>query len=221
MKFSYYGHAAFALTEGGTTILFDPYFTDNPWQKAQAKDIHCQYIFVSHAHGDHYGETEAIAKANDALVISSAEVAAKAASAGCRAHALHIGGGAAFPFGHVRLTPALHGAGIPGCLACGCLIQFANKVIYYAGDTGLYLDMKLHSRFAPVDCAILPIGDNFTMGMDDAALAASWIQPKFVIPVHYGTWPIIDKDPQQFKDLTEKKYHIPVQVVKPGTAFEF
>lgn len=220
MKFTYYGHAAFSLSEGDYTLLIDPFFTGNTWNVSAPSKIQCSYIFISHGHGDHYGDVEEIAKANDALVIATAEVAAKAAEAGCRTHAMHIGGKADFPFGDLRLTPAFHGAGVPGGHAAGCLIHMGGKRIYYAGDTSLYSDMKLHSRFGPIDCAILPIGDNFTMGMEDAALAASWIQPKVVIPVHYRTWPIIDQDPQQFKEMTEKNYAVAVQVVDPGTTWE-
>lgn len=221
MKFTYYGHSAFSLTAKGITVLCDPFITDNPWTTAQPSDIKCQYIFISHAHADHYGDAEAIAKANDATIISTAEVANKAAAAGCKAHAMHIGGRANFPFGYIRLTPALHGSGVAGGLAAGCILHMEGKLIYFAGDTGLYSDMKLHSRFSPIDCAILPIGDNFTMGIEDAAIAASWIKPGFVIPVHYGTWPIVDKDPQEYKKLLEKNFGIDVQVVQPGTEYEF
>lgn len=221
MKFTYYGHSAFTLSDDVTTILFDPFITDNPWTQVCPTDIACQYIIVTHCHGDHYGDTEAIAKANDATVISTAEVAGKAGEAGCKAHAMHVGGSADFPFGRVRLTPAFHGSGIAGGLACGVIVEFGGKRIYYAGDTGLFSDMKILDRFGQIDCAILPIGDNFTMGMDDAALAALWVQPRFVIPVHYKIWPIIEADPQEYKKLTETKYNIPVQVVDPGTTYEF
>ena len=221
MKFTYYGHSAFTLSDDVTTILFDPFITDNPWTQVCPTDIACQYIIVTHCHGDHYGDTEAIAKANDATVISTAEVAGKAGEAGCKAHAMHVGGSADFPFGKVRLTPAFHGSGIAGGLACGVIVEFGGKRIYYAGDTGLFSDMKILDRFGQIDCAILPIGDNFTMGMDDAALAALWVQPRFVIHVHYKTWPIIEADPQEYKKLTETKYNIPVQVVDPGTTYEF
>ncbi|MCI1821882.1 MAG: metal-dependent hydrolase [Megasphaera sp.] len=221
MKFTYYGHSAFLLTEKNTAILFDPFITDNPWTSINPASICCQYIFISHAHSDHYGDAEIIAKTNNATIISTAEVAAKAANAGCKTHAMHIGGKAFFPFGYIRLTPALHGSGIAGGLACGCIIQINNKLIYFAGDTGLYADMKLHSRFSPIDYAILPIGDNFTMGIEDAAIAASWIQPGLVIPIHYKTWPIIDKDPMEYKKLVEEHFHIPVQVIAPGTTYEF
>ena len=221
MKCMYYGHSAFSLSAENTTILFDPFITDNPWTTVSPSSITCQYIFISHAHGDHYGDTEEIAKANDALIISTAEVAGKARMAGCNAHAMHIGGKADFPFGSIRLTPALHGSGIAGGMACGCLLEFAGKRIYYAGDTGLYSDMKLHSRFGPIDVAFLPIGDNFTMGMEDAALAASWIQPKMVIPIHYGTWPVVNADPAFYKKMTEETYSVPVHIVPPGTEYEF
>ena len=221
MKYTYYGHSAFSLSGETATIVFDPFITDNPWTKVCPADIDCQYVVLSHAHGDHYGDAEAIAKKNDALVISTAEVAGKAAAAGCRAHALHVGGSAAMPFGTIRLTPAFHGSGVEGGMACGIIVEMDGKRVYFAGDTGLFSDMKILGRFGKIDCAILPIGDNFTMGMSDAALAASWIDPKFVIPVHYKTWPVIDADPQEYKQLTESKYHIPVQVVEPGTTYEF
>lgn len=221
MKFTYYGHSAFSLSDGTSTILFDPFITDNPWTKVAPADIACQYIVLTHAHGDHYGDTEEIAKACDALVVSTAEVAGKAAAAGCRAHSMHIGGSVSFPFGKIRLTPAFHGSGVDGGMACGVIIELDGKRVYFAGDTGVFSDMKILSRFGKIDCAILPIGDNFTMGIEDAALAASWIQPRFVIPVHYKTWPVIDADPQEYKQLTESKYHVPVQIVDPGTTYEF
>ena len=221
MNFTYYGHAAFSLSDGTTTILFDPFITDNPWTNVCPTAIGCQYIAITHAHHDHYGDAEAIAKANDATIISTAEVAGKAAAAGCKAHAMHVGGSAKFPFGTIRLTPAFHGSGIAGGLACGIIVEMAGKRVYFAGDTGLYSDMKILNRFGPIDCAILPIGDNFTMGIEDAALAASWIQPQFVIPIHYKTWPVIDADPQAYKKLTESQYHVNVKIVEPGTSYDF
>lgn len=220
MNLFYYGHAAFSLSGSTTTILFDPFISDNPWTTVCPSDIRCQYIAITHAHGDHYGDAEEIAKANNATIISTAEIAGKASAAGCKAHAMHVGGSADFPFGKIRLVPAFHGSGIAGGLACGFLLEMDGKRVYFAGDTGLYGDMKLLSRFGAIDCAILPIGDNFTMGIEDAALAASWIQPGFVIPVHYQTWPVIDKSPEDYKKQTEEKYHIPVHIVPPGTSCE-
>ena len=220
VRLTYFGHAAFQLEHEGTVLLFDPFFTGNTWEKAKPEDITCQYIFISHAHGDHYGDAEAIAKANDALIISTAEVAHKAEEGGCKAHALHLGGKYDFPFGYVRLVPAFHGSGVPGGHAAGCIVNFYGTVIYFAGDTSFYSDMKLHNRFEPIDYALVPIGDNCTMGIDDAALAASYIQAKTTIPIHYGTWPVIDKDPEDFKQLAEEKYQVSVRIIAPGTNAE-
>lgn len=216
VKLTYFGHATFQLEKDGTVLLFDPFFTGNTWEKAKPEDIQCQYIFISHGHGDHYGDADQIAKANDALVISTAEVAHKAEEAGCRAHAMHLGGKHDFPFGYIRLVPAFHGAGIPGGHAAGCIVNFFGTVLYFAGDTALYSDMKLHQRFEPIDYALLPIGDNYTMGMEDAALAASFVDAKTTIPIHYSTWPVIDANPEEFKTLVETKYKKNVQVVLPG-----
>ena len=159
-KLTYFGHACFMLTNGDVSMIFDPFLTGNTWDIAKKEDIKCQYIFVSHGHDDHYGDTEFIAKANDALVISTAEVAGKAAAAGCRTHAMHLGGKYDFEFGSVRIVPAFHGAGVPGGHAAGCIVNFFGDIVYFAGDTALFSDMKLLNRFGDIDYALLPIGDN-------------------------------------------------------------
>ena len=153
---TYFGHAAFMLTHDDQSIVFDPFFTGNTWDKAKAEDIKAQYIFVSHGHDDHYGDTETIAKANDALVISTAEICQKAAQGGCKTYPLHLGGKVDLPFGSIRLVPAFHGAGVPGGHAAGCLVDFYGTRLYFAGDTCLYSDMKLHNRFGDLDYALLP-----------------------------------------------------------------
>lgn len=216
-KLTYFGHSTFLLSHGDTTIVFDPFFTGNTWEKAKAEDIKCQYIIISHAHGDHYGDADLIAKNNDALVISTAEVAHKAQEGGARAHAMHLGGKFDFDFGSVRLTPAYHGSGIAGGHAAGVIVKFFGKTVYYAGDTALFNDMKLLNRFGDIDYALLPIGDNFTMGVEDALLAASWIQAKTTIPIHYKTWPVIDKDPHEYVTRLTKEYGQRGLVVDPGT----
>lgn len=217
---TYFGHAAFMLTHDDQSIVFDPFFTGNTWDKAKAEDIKAQYIFVSHGHDDHYGDTEAIAKANDALVISTAEICQKAAQGGCKTHPLHLGGKVDLPFGSIRLVPAFHGAGVPGGHAAGCLVDFYGTHLYFAGDTCLYSDMKLHNRFGNLDYALLPIGDTYTMGIDDAALAASWVDATVTIPIHYKTWPVIDKEPGRFTALLEAKYKKSGLIVEPGTSIE-
>lgn len=217
IKLHYYGHSAFLLSHNDEPILlFDPFFTGNTWEKAKQEEINCKFILVSHAHGDHLGDTLAIAKRTGAQVISTAEIANMCAAEGLNTHPMHLGGKTTFPFGWVRVTPAFHGSGISGGHACGFIVNFYGKVVYFAGDTSIFGDMELLGKIEQIDWALLPIGSNFTMGPDDAALAASMLKPKHVIPIHYKTWPIIDQDPEAFKLLTETTYKIPVSIVPPG-----
>ncbi|MDU7910906.1 MAG: MBL fold metallo-hydrolase [Veillonella parvula] len=202
-KLTYFGHACFMLTRGDVSMIFDPFLTGNTWDIAKREDIKCQYIFVSHGHDDHYGDTDFIAKANDALVISTAEVAGKAAAAGCRTHAMHLGGKFDFEFGSVRMVPAFHGSGIPGGHAAGCIVDF-----------------YLLNRFGEIDYALLPIGDNYTMGVEDAALAASYVKARISIPIHYKTWPVIDREPGVFTSLVEGKYNQTALIIDPGSSIE-
>lgn len=217
VKLTYYGHATFMLSNGETSIVFDPFFNGNTWEKAKPEDIKCQYIFISHGHGDHYGDADLIGKANDALVISTAEVAHKAEEAGLKAHAMHLGGKHDFEFGSIRLTPAFHGAGIPGGHAAGVIVNFYGKTLYFAGDTAFFSDMQYLNRFGKLDYALLPIGDNFTMGPEDALLAASLIKADVTIPIHYKTWPVIDQDPDAFVAELEAKHQQKGLVVEPGS----
>ncbi|MBE6080012.1 MAG: metal-dependent hydrolase [Veillonella sp.] len=217
VKLTYYGHSTFMLSNGKTSIVFDPFFNGNTWEKAKPEDIKCQYIFISHGHGDHYGDADLIGKANDALVISTAEVAHKAEEAGLRAHAMHLGGKHDFEFGSIRLTPAFHGAGIPGGHAAGVIVTFYGKTLYFAGDTAFFSDMQYLNRFGQLDYALLPIGDNFTMGPEDALLAASLIKADVTIPIHYKTWPVIDEDPDAFVAELKAKHNQKGLVVEPGS----
>ncbi|WP_127058336.1 metal-dependent hydrolase [Veillonella ratti] len=217
VKLTYYGHSTFMLSNGETSIVFDPFFNGNTWEKAKPEDIKCQYIFISHGHGDHYGDADLIGKANDALVISTAEVAHKAEEAGLKAHAMHLGGKHDFEFGSIRLTPAFHGAGIPGGHAAGVIVTFYGKTLYFAGDTAFFSDMQYLNRFGQLDYALLPIGDNFTMGPEDALLAASLIKADVTIPIHYKTWPVIDEDPDAFVAELKAKHNQKGLVVEPGS----
>lgn len=216
LQLHYIHHAAFTLTDGKTTLLFDPYLDGNP-EGLTAKDIKANVILVSHYHGDHLGSAYEIAKNNDALVISTAEIANDAASHGLKSQAMHPGGTREFPFGKVRITPAFHGSGIAGGHACGFVVHLGGKVVYFAGDTCVFSDMALLSKLEPIDIALLPIGDNFTMGPKDARLAAELLNVPTVIPIHYNTWPIIAQDPQAFKKDVEATTKSKVLVVSPGS----
>lgn len=220
MKVRFLGHACFRIEDRGKVILTDPYLDENPLSPVKSDQVSADYILVSHAHFDHLGEAVKIAKASSGLIISTAEVATKCSNEGADTHALHIGGKHAFDFGYVRLTPAFHGSGIPGGHACGFIVNFFGKRFYFAGDTGLFGDMRLLGEIEPLDLAILPIGDNFTMGPDDALRAVQMLNPKTVIPMHYNTWPLIQADPQAFKREVESRTQCGVIVLEPGKEIE-
>lgn len=212
----FYGHACFTLQNEKTTILFDPFLTDNPFKIATPDEMKADYILISHAHFDHLGDAAAIAKSNDATIISTAEIANMLGGQGCKAAAMHLGGKIKFPFGTVRLTLAFHGSGIAGGHACGFVVNFDGTNVYFAGDTGIFGDMELIGKLEKIDYALLPIGNNFTMGPEDAAIAAGMLKAKNVIPIHYNTWPPIEQNPEDFKKLVEKDTESKVIIVKPG-----
>jgi L-ascorbate metabolism protein UlaG (beta-lactamase superfamily) len=218
VKFTYYGHACFSLKNDSATLLFDPFLSGNPKAAESWENIKCDYILVSHAHGDHMGDAIEIAKKNGATIISTAEIASLAEREGCKAHSMNLGGAFKMPFGTVRLTAALHSAGIAGGIACGFVVNFGGKNFYFAGDTALFGDMELIGKRDKIDYAILPIGDNFTMGPEDAAKAAELLQADHVIPVHYNTWPVIAQNPEKFKQLAEKTAQ--VHIVESGGVLE-
>lgn len=220
IKLKYNGHANISLTMDDMTILIDPFFTDNPVNKTNPNEVKCNYILVSHAHFDHIGDAIDIAKRTGATIISTAEIANMAQSQGCNAHGMNIGGKFNFEFGSVKVTKAIHSAGIEGGLACGFIIDFYGKTIYFAGDTALFGDMELIGRMNNIDYALLPIGDNFTMGPDEAIEAVKMLKPNVVIPIHYDTWPPIAQSPQDFKIEVEKKCDSKVVIVDFNESIE-
>lgn len=223
VKLTYYGHACFLVEGGGSTLIVDPFLEGNPTTPVKPAQVKADYVLVSHAHGDHWGDTEAIARANNALVIANHEISVHAANLGLRSHGMHIGGGYNFPFGRVQLTPALHGSSFPdgsyGGNPAGFLLTIEGKNIYHACDTGLFYDMKLIGERG-IDVAILPIGDNYTMGPDDALKAVQLIQPKVVIPIHYGTFEVIQQDPEKFKTAVESKTNAKCVILHPGDSLQ-
>ena len=173
VKITWFGHSALGLEVGGNRLLVDPYFTNNPAASTAAKDVSADYILVTHGHFDHVGDVVDIAKRTGAMVISNFEIAEWVGKQGIsKNHGQHIGGGHEFPFGYLKLTPALHGSGLPdgtngGNPAGFLLVTKDGMKIYISGDTGLFTDMKLIGQEG-IDVAFLPIGDNYTMGPDDA-----------------------------------------------------
>lgn len=218
-KFHYINHACFMIEKNNSAIIFDPFLDGNP-EGLQANDIKVDYIFISHGHFDHLGSAFEIAKNCDATIISTAEICGLAEAAGCKAHAMHLGGTFMFPFGKVRVAMAFHGSGVPGGHACSFVVDFYGTKVYFAGDTALYSDMQLLPQLDAFDYAVLPIGGNFTMDPKDAAIAAKFLQAKYVIPVHYNTWPPITQDVDAYKADVEATTSSKVLIVKPGETIE-
>lgn len=206
MKVSFHGHSVVSVvTNAGTKIIIDPFITGNPVCDLNATSFTPDVILVTHAHSDHLGDTIKLAKRSNALVVSTVEIADYLAGLGLKTHGMQPGGAHTFEFGKLKLTQAIHGSSIeidlrPFTLglASGILFTVDEKTIYHAGDTALFSDMKLIGESNEIDLAFIPIGDNFTMGPDDAALAAKWLQAKQVIPIHYNTFPLIEQDPQRY-----------------------
>jgi L-ascorbate metabolism protein UlaG (beta-lactamase superfamily) len=214
VTYSYLGHSCFLLDDGKYKVLVDPYLTGNPAASRQADEVDCDFILLSHAHSDHIGDAASIAARTGAAVIGVPEVLALCP--GAATQSMNLGGSKTMPFGKIRMVPALHSSGAAGGIACGYVIYIGGTTVYYAGDTALFSDMKLIGQKDELDYAVLPIGDNFTMGLEDAALAAQWLNVKHVIPVHYNTWPVIAQDVQQYKNVTEAMTKAKVHIVKPG-----
>lgn len=224
-KFIWYGHATLGLESDGHKLVIDPFFNGNPAASISPEAVEADFILVSHGHGDHVGDAVDIAKRTGALVISNAEISGWFGKQDIDAHAQHIGGGFKHPFGYLKLTLALHGSGLPdgsnGGNPCGFLLTTNDgKKIYMAQDTGLFGDMKLIGEEG-IDLAILPIGDNYTMGPYDALRAVQMIQPKTVVPIHYNTFDLIKQDPGAWAERVEQETDTKVVVLKPGENLDF
>ena len=210
MKLRYFSHSAFQVTtETGQRILIDPFLDGNPTSPVGAADVQADFILLTHGHGDHLGDTLAIAKRCNSLCICENELANYLSSKGLAVHNMHIGGAHDFDFGRVKLTQALHGSTTADneChgSATGLLLYIQDKIIYHMGDTGLFSDLKLIGQMNKIDVLLAPIGDNFTMGIDDAVKACEFVNPRMVIPIHYNTFPVIEVDPKDFKQKVEAK----------------
>lgn len=219
MRLTYLGHSAVQLETSGGTVLIDPFLTGNPRAGASADAVAADLIVLTHAHGDHWGDTEAIARRTGATVVGSAELAGYASGLGLKAHGMNVGGTHRFPFGKVRLTPAWHSSSFPdgtyGGMPTGLVLDIGGFRIYHAGDTALFSDMRLVGDLG-IDLALLPIGDNYTMGPTDALEAVKLIRPRYVMPVHFGTFPLLEQDPAAFKRRVEAETSAKGLVLEPG-----
>lgn len=225
MKVSYHGHAVVQIQSNGKTIIIDPFITGNGLTDLRPDEVSADVIILTHGHGDHLGDTLEIAKRNGSLVISSAEIAAYLSWQGIHTHGMNIGGSYQFDFGKIKFTQAFHSSGyiterkeiIYLGMPMGVLFMNEGKTIYHAGDTSLFTDMELIGERNPIDLAFLPIGDNFTMGPEDAAYAAKLLKAKTVVPIHYNTFPVIRQDPNKFIHLLENENGL---IMQPGEELE-
>ena len=221
MQISYHGHSVVKIQTNGFTILMDPFINGNGLTDLKVEDEAPDAILLTHGHNDHVGDTLQLAKKKNAVVVAPNELAEYLGWQGANVHNMHIGGAHQFEFGKVKYTQAFHGSsfvtdkneiiytGMPG----GILFTAENITIYHAGDTALFGDMELIGKRHPIDVAFLPIGDNFTMGPEDAAYAVSLLKPKVVVPIHYNTFPPIKQDPNDFAKLVTDAE---VQILQSG-----
>jgi L-ascorbate metabolism protein UlaG (beta-lactamase superfamily) len=224
-KFIWYGHATLGLETDGYKLVIDPFFEGNPAASTTHEAVDVDYILVSHGHSDHVGDTAKIAKRTGATIITNAEISGWCGHLGLKTHAQHIGGGYNHPFGYLKFTIAVHGSELPDGASGGNPVGFLlttndGKKIYMAQDTGLFSEMKLIGEEG-IDLAILPIGDNYTMGPDDALRAVKMIQPKTVVPIHYNTFDVIKQDPDAWAARVNEETDTKAVVMKPGESLEF
>jgi L-ascorbate metabolism protein UlaG (beta-lactamase superfamily) len=220
MQVSYHGHSAVQVSTGTKKIIIDPFINGNELSDLEVANLEVDVIILTHGHNDHVGDTVEIAKKNNALVIAPYELAVYIGKNDVKIHPMNIGGAYQFDFGTVKLTQAFHGSsyeeqdgtvvytGMPS----GVLLTVNGQTIYHAGDTALFSDMKMIGERNSIDLAFLPIGDNLTMGPEDAVAAADWLKAKKVVPIHYNTFPAIKQDPVKFTDMLPKDVGVPLKV---------
>jgi len=208
VKVSYHGHAVVRVVTDNHTILIDPFISGNEACDLDANTVQADVILLTHGHNDHVGDTLEIAKRNNSLVVAPNELANYLSTKGLNTHPMHIGGAHEFDFGRVKLTQAFHGSSyteedgtvIYGGMPAGILLTVEDKTIYHVGDTALFTDLKMYGEMNDIAVAFIPIGDNFTMGPEDALVATDWINAKISVPIHYDTFPVIKQDPKAWAE---------------------
>jgi L-ascorbate metabolism protein UlaG (beta-lactamase superfamily) len=210
LELTYHGHSAFTLSDGDYTVAFDPWLNGNPKAIATPAELpELDAILVSHGHPDHLGDAVELSKINKAPVIAPFELALFCQRRGATVHPMNQGGHTGFDFGSVKLTQAIHSSAFVDKGAeytgnpCGFVVKMGGLTVYYAGDTAVFGDMKLIAELDPIDIAILPIGSNFTMGPVEAAKATEILSPRFVVPMHYGTFEVLEQTPERFVGLID------------------
>jgi L-ascorbate metabolism protein UlaG (beta-lactamase superfamily) len=220
------GHACFELSDGDTRVLVDPFLTGNPKAAVQASDVNPTHVFLTHGHGDHWGDIVDIAKRTGAQCVAIVELADELGGHGVENVAdPNLGGTVEFDGGWVRLVPAWHTSTTPGGTVntpAGLVINLGGKTVYHLGDTALFSDLRLVAERDELDAALVCIGGHYTMDRRDAVIACELIAARTVIPCHYNTFPPIETDAQAFKaDVEERtagegRRQSTVEVLEPG-----
>lgn len=222
-KLTWYGHATLGVETDGYRLLIDPYFKNNPAADVDPSTIDADYILVTHGHGDHVGDTLQIAKRTGATAISNHEISEWLRKQDVKVHSQHIGGGYQHPFGYLKLTLALHGSALPDGSYGGNPVGFLlttndREKVYLAGDTGLFGDMRLIGEEG-LTLAVIPIGDNYTMGPEDALRAVKLLSPQDVIPIHYDTFDLLKQDARAWAEKVQAETETRVHLLAPGEEF--
>ncbi|WP_312192528.1 metal-dependent hydrolase [Exiguobacterium sp.] len=214
MKLTYHGQSTVTIETNGHHLVIDPFFSGNDKATTNPDDVKADFILLTHAHADHMLDAERIAKATGATIIATHELATYLSFKGLNVHPMNLGGQFEFSFGKVKMTQAFHSSSIIDeekqtitymGMPAGFLLTIEGKEIYHAGDTALFGDLALYGAHHEIDLAFLPIGDNFTMGPDDALIAADMLQAKAVVPIHYDTFDLIKQDANAFCEQIEAR----------------
>jgi L-ascorbate metabolism protein UlaG (beta-lactamase superfamily) len=228
MLLTFEGHACFSLTANNVNIIIDPFITENPACKKSLTDFKPDLILITHGHNDHLGNALELARSCGATIAAQVDLLNALDTEGLDKMAFNLGGCADFNGVHLIMVPAWHGSSVKtkqgwayGGVACGYIIEDKSGSVYHAGDTALFGDMGLVLARYNIDCALLPIGDFYTMGPKDAVTAAHWLKARTIIPMHYNTFPVIEQDAAAFKHDVEDRTESKCVILQPGESWEF